>query len=441
VHHAAAELMRTEQRRQRREKEASVMLEPASSPIAEDDWSRLKPVLNEVVGELGDAERDAILLRFYQKHSLVEIGAMLHVSEDAAQKRVTRGLEKMRAGLVRRGISSTSAALGLMLQNHAVVAAPASLLGTVTQGALASAGTSGVATVLSWAMGKVSLGVAAVAALAGATAIVLRHPEQASLPGDRPVPPLEQATALSRAASIPVSAGPDAPPAGQPADAQPAAETRPVTVESPPARVPRRSYTPNQMQQWLAVANDPQAIARLAAQGRELTLKRYSYLIDEFTLTAAEKEGFLQLLDDKRQAPLDLFVASLQQGVDLRNDLGAFDARIAAETAAIEKKIRALLGDERYREYQAYNRQLNQETIVQRFDALVRGTENALTPVQAAQLEQLLRVQAAPAQMITAARGFLSPAQVEALRDVFSIKQAVRTRLPDDVPPSDDGQP
>jgi RNA polymerase sigma factor (sigma-70 family) len=114
VHHAAAELMRTEQRRQRREKEASVMLEPASSPIAEDDWSRLKPVLNEVVGELGDAERDAILLRFYQKHSLVEIGAMLHVSEDAAQKRVTRGLEKMRAGLVRRGISSTSATIFLL---------------------------------------------------------------------------------------------------------------------------------------------------------------------------------------------------------------------------------------------------------------------------------------------------------------------------------------
>jgi hypothetical protein len=297
-----------------------------------------------------------------------------------------------------------------------------------------------VATALSWALGKVSLGVAAVAALAGATAIVLRHPEQASLPGDRPVPPLEQATALSRAASGPAGAGPDASPAGQPADARPA-ETRPVTGESPPARVLRRSYTPSQMQQWLAVANDPQAIARLAAQGRELTLKRYSYLIDEFTLTAAEKEAFLQLLDDKRQAPLDLFVASLQQGVDLRNDLGAFDARIAAETAAIEKKIRALLGAERYREYQAYNRQLSQETIIQRFDALVRGTENALTPVQAAQLEQLLRVQAAPAQMITAAQGFLTPAQVEALRDVFSIKQAVRTRLPDDVPPSDDGQP
>jgi RNA polymerase sigma factor (sigma-70 family) len=440
VHHAAAELMRNEQRRQRREQEASAMLEQSGSSIAEDDWSRLQPVLNEVVGELGEVERDAILLRFYQKRSLVEIGATLHVSEDAAQKRVARALEKMRSGLVRRGITSTSAALGIMLQNHAVAAAPAGLLGTITQGALAKAGTGGMAAALSWCLGKLPLTVAAVVVLSGATTIALRRRAPPPAHDAHPAPPVEQAIAFVGSTNDPARAQPDAPPAEQPADVQPSANATNVAAMLPPAPKATPSFTANQMNQWFAAANDPQEIVRQSTRGRELILQRYSYLIDRFTLTATEKEDLLRLLDDKRQVPLDLFVASLQQGIDPRKDPEAFEQRVTVERAAIEKEIGGLLGDARYRDYKAYNRRLNEESVMMRLGATVRGTENALTPDQTAQLELLLRLQRPPAQTITAAQGFLTPVQIDALREVFALKQAVKTKLPDDVPPPDDGQ-
>src|SRR3954469_6880566 len=88
VRRAAAELMRKEQRRQQREEHAAPMLEQ-SQPLAPDEhWELIKPALNEVVNDLGDVDREAILLRFYQQCSLREVGDVLRLSEDAAQKRV-----------------------------------------------------------------------------------------------------------------------------------------------------------------------------------------------------------------------------------------------------------------------------------------------------------------------------------------------------------------
>ncbi len=176
VHHAAANLMRSEQRRERREQEALAMHEQSQSPTPPDEWERVKPVLNEVVQELGTADRDALLLRFYEQRPFREIGETLRVSEDAVQKRVERALEKMRAGLVKRGITSTSVALTLMLQNNAVVAAPAGLAGTVTQGALtAASGGGGTAIFHLMSIGKIQFTIAAALVVAGVTTITLQH--------------------------------------------------------------------------------------------------------------------------------------------------------------------------------------------------------------------------------------------------------------------------
>lgn len=169
VHHDAAKLIRGEQRRQRREQEARAMHEPANSFPREDDWERLKPVLNEVVQELSDVDRDAVLLRFYQRQRFVEIGHTLRISEDAAQKRLERALQKMRASLTRRGITSTSTALAAMLEGHAVGAAPAGLAANIVSGALAAAsGTSGITAIKGLLfMNKVNIGITAILVVAG----------------------------------------------------------------------------------------------------------------------------------------------------------------------------------------------------------------------------------------------------------------------------------
>jgi RNA polymerase sigma factor (sigma-70 family) len=125
---------RAEIRRARREEEAlmrSMLNEESNEPA----WERISPVLDEVMGELGATDRDAVVLRFFENKSLREVGASLGLEERAAQKRVTRALEKLRRLFGKRGIGLTTMAMAAALSAHAVQAAPG-LAATITASAL-----------------------------------------------------------------------------------------------------------------------------------------------------------------------------------------------------------------------------------------------------------------------------------------------------------------
>jgi RNA polymerase sigma factor (sigma-70 family) len=135
--YAAAQLLRTEHRRQAREQEAMAMNIPNSEPVA--DWEQIHPLLDEALDRLSPADRDALLLRFFEQQSLANVGQALGSNEDAARKRVTRALEKLRTELVRRGVTSTAAALSVAISVNAAQAAPTGLAATLTSASLASA--------------------------------------------------------------------------------------------------------------------------------------------------------------------------------------------------------------------------------------------------------------------------------------------------------------
>src|SRR5256885_14496054 len=100
--------MISDQRRKTREAAAFALhVTDESSP----DWERLRPLLDEAIDELPEADRSAVVLRFLEQRAFLDIGATLRLSEDTARKRVDRALEKLRAVLERRGVNSTSAAL------------------------------------------------------------------------------------------------------------------------------------------------------------------------------------------------------------------------------------------------------------------------------------------------------------------------------------------
>jgi biopolymer transport protein ExbD len=112
---------------------------------SDPDWTRLRPVIDDAIIALKDEEREAIALRFFENCSFAEVGAALRVTEEAARKRVDRGLEKLRVLLARRGITSTAAALGVALAAIATITAPAGLTAkiaahAITQGAAATGG-------------------------------------------------------------------------------------------------------------------------------------------------------------------------------------------------------------------------------------------------------------------------------------------------------------
>src|SRR5262249_43029258 len=103
------------------------------------DWAALRPVLDEAIASLGAEDRDALLLRFFKNEPLIRVGVTLGVSEDAAQKRVSRALGKLREFLAGRGITTTSTALSATLTANAIQPAPAGLAVWLSTGALAKA--------------------------------------------------------------------------------------------------------------------------------------------------------------------------------------------------------------------------------------------------------------------------------------------------------------
>src|SRR5205085_3224508 len=74
--------------------------------------------------------------------TLADVGVRVGLSENSARMRVDRALDKLRTGLSRRGVTSTAAALGLILTQQAVLAAPEGMADVVSDAALAGVGAS-----------------------------------------------------------------------------------------------------------------------------------------------------------------------------------------------------------------------------------------------------------------------------------------------------------
>jgi RNA polymerase sigma factor (sigma-70 family) len=136
----ASRALRTEMRRKRREQTAVAM--NLSTDVPEENearWNQLAPHLDQAVAALSDADRSAVLLRFYEKKPLADVGLHLGMSEDAAKKRISRALEKMREFLARRGATLGVATLASVLAARTVEAAPATLTASVLKVSAAGA--------------------------------------------------------------------------------------------------------------------------------------------------------------------------------------------------------------------------------------------------------------------------------------------------------------
>jgi hypothetical protein len=108
-------------------------------PSFDADWEKVRPVLDEVLCRLDDEDREALFLRFFDKLAFVDLGKRLGIGEDAARRRVERILERMRRLLAKRGITSSTAALGAALTTETVRGAPSGLSTQIAHSALSAA--------------------------------------------------------------------------------------------------------------------------------------------------------------------------------------------------------------------------------------------------------------------------------------------------------------
>lgn len=134
----SVDYVRAERRRRARERTAFAMQQLNSNPIR-ISGEKLMPLLDEMLEQLPRNDRDIVLMRFIGQRSFSDIAEVLHVTEDAARRRVDRALGRVRTKLAKRGISSTAAALGLVLAEQVATAAPSELAGTVASAALQAA--------------------------------------------------------------------------------------------------------------------------------------------------------------------------------------------------------------------------------------------------------------------------------------------------------------
>ncbi len=187
--YAAAKVVRSEERRRRRETLALESEMNPNEPVP--DWESLRPILDEAMEELPAEDRDAVLLRYFQRRELKSVGDALGISDEAARKRVARALERLRTTLSRRGLTTTVTALAATLSVHAAGPAPAGLAATVASISLAGAaagmagaavGTTTVGTIAFMTKAQVAVVSAAliVAGATGGTAYV-KHRQSALL--------------------------------------------------------------------------------------------------------------------------------------------------------------------------------------------------------------------------------------------------------------------
>ena len=134
----AAQTVRTEVRRRAREQEAAVMNEqPANAASA---WDSIAPHLDAALAALADSDRDALLLRYFAGQTAQQMGRTLGISDEAAQKRASRAIERLREQFAKRGIPVAAGGLVVVLSANAVQAAPVGLAVSIA-GAATLAGT------------------------------------------------------------------------------------------------------------------------------------------------------------------------------------------------------------------------------------------------------------------------------------------------------------
>jgi RNA polymerase sigma factor (sigma-70 family) len=215
--HAAANARNAEFRRRRHETQAALMQQTESGRTSSSSSSsetvvidadlddldeRLDPLLDAALDRLGRADRSAVAMRFLQGKSLREVGQSMGISEQAAQKRVSRAIEALREYFSDKGIRFEASELVSGLSRQSAQVAPAMLASVVAHNAFvaiaadataAASGTTianGVIKTMAVAQAKFAVAAMSVAATvvivaaAGATVIKtqLRPPAAAPVP-------------------------------------------------------------------------------------------------------------------------------------------------------------------------------------------------------------------------------------------------------------------
>lgn len=170
--HAAANALTIQRRRESREQEAYMQSAGNEPEPTSEAWKQIAPLLDAALAQLGGKNHDAVVLRFFEGKNMKDVGAALGMSEEAAKKRVTRSVEKLRMFFHKRGVIVPVAVIAAAISANAVQAAPS---GFVPIAASAASGGTTLTLLKIMAMTKLKYGILAGVIVAGiaTTAVVV----------------------------------------------------------------------------------------------------------------------------------------------------------------------------------------------------------------------------------------------------------------------------
>jgi RNA polymerase sigma factor (sigma-70 family) len=404
THFTAAKAVRTECRRRNREQTALAMNE-MEHDTPSPRWEEIAPHLDEGLSELNSADRDAIVLRFLKQQDLQTVGASLGISEDAAQKRVSRALDKLRDILGRRGIALSATGLATLLTAEAVTAAPVALSISVTSVALAGAATlsTGAAiatTTKTIVMTKLQLavtGTVLVASLATPLAYQYQNTQQLRRENAALARQNEslndslshQTNEMARLqAQNLVLSNEVAKLTAAPA-AKEQQKNELLKLRGEVSRLKTTvANTPKPTNQLAAMLKDP-SMKEFMKQAMVTTLdKQYGRLFRQLQLNEEQTAAFKDLLIKRAMGALDSGATALLTETDPAKRKEILDqTKQATETS--EAEIKEFLGADRYAQYESYEKKLSDYTTISTFeDQLPKSA--ALTTSQEDQLLQIL---------------------------------------------------
>ena len=177
TNYVSAAALKIKRRRERREQEAymQAMTEEAQT---DSTWEQLSPLLDGAMMQLRESDRDVLLLRFFQNKNFKEVGDALGVEERAAQKRVARALEKLRAIFVRGGVTSTTGAISGAISANSVQAAPVALAKSVAASGSTLTLIKGALKIMAWTKVKTAIVVGVGVLLVAGTTITVVKTQQ-----------------------------------------------------------------------------------------------------------------------------------------------------------------------------------------------------------------------------------------------------------------------
>ena len=161
----AIDVIRKESRRQLREQ---IAVEMNNMNATANDWTQIAPLLDDAMAALDETDRSAILLRYFENKNLREVGEALGTNDDAAQKRVSRAVERLREFFSKRNVTIGAGGLAVLISVNAVQAAPAALVKTVIAATIAKSTTAGgltlakgTSSLMAWTKMKIAIVVGA----------------------------------------------------------------------------------------------------------------------------------------------------------------------------------------------------------------------------------------------------------------------------------------